>query len=419
MQAEFAPRPTRSTPSVPSISHPYTNDPSCTTAECGLLWSSGNLTVTGAERVRVYFARFATQKDYDVGRIYNGAGTQVQEYTGLLADGTDEGFWSGWVSGTTIKAELWGNNTGNAYGFEITRLEADLGDEHVVNIGFPGQYHDAESGLVYNGARYYEPRLGRYLQTDPAADPSQYAYAALSPAQATDPTGRSPVPDVTFFFTRGGFVALSGIVGTANGASAALRNVSRFLSINNVRFRLAQVAGFARRNPSALWIDASANGMTSLGVGRVPNPGFDPIGRPFGNLTVDVILSGPECAFLGGVGVRSFCHGPMCALGRIAVCGDNFNVAGSPGVPGQVGGAQGCAYLREVGHSCGISSMSDTGTRLAQDFAGAFVPGPEVSGATRAASGVSGCYGPTPSEQGLLRFGLPPLTVDSVSGGGP
>lgn len=33
--------------------------------------------------------------------------------------------------------------------------------------GFPGQMYDAESGLYYNFARYYDPTLGRYISPDP------------------------------------------------------------------------------------------------------------------------------------------------------------------------------------------------------------------------------------------------------------
>jgi len=36
-----------------------------------------------------------------------------------------------------------------------------------LNLGFPGQYKDTETGLWYNGHRTYNPNTGRYLESDP------------------------------------------------------------------------------------------------------------------------------------------------------------------------------------------------------------------------------------------------------------
>lgn len=58
-------------------------------------------------------------------------------------------------------------------------------------LRFPGQYHDPETGLHYNYARYYDPATGHYLSPDPlglAPAPSPRAYVG-NPWDQTDPLG--------------------------------------------------------------------------------------------------------------------------------------------------------------------------------------------------------------------------------------
>jgi RHS repeat-associated protein len=63
---------------------------------------------------------------------------------------------------------------------------------YVLNLRFPGQYYDAETGTNYNYFRTFDPPSGRYLQPDPmeqAAGPSLYAYTGDDPLGHTDPLG--------------------------------------------------------------------------------------------------------------------------------------------------------------------------------------------------------------------------------------
>ena len=81
------------------------------------------------------------------------------------------------------------------FGAEV-ELTGDEAEAVADDRGFTGHTYDRESGLVYMGARYYNPRLGVFYGTDPApVEPetpitfNRYAYAWQNPYRFIDPDG--------------------------------------------------------------------------------------------------------------------------------------------------------------------------------------------------------------------------------------
>lgn len=78
----------------------------------------------------------------------------------------------------------------------------------VLNLRFPGQYYDFESGLHYNYFRDYDPQTGRYVESDPIGlrgGLNTYGYVTGNPTAFTDRYGLAlddwngfPSPDEHF-----------------------------------------------------------------------------------------------------------------------------------------------------------------------------------------------------------------------------
>ena len=101
------------------------------------------------------------------------------------------------VSDPATNAVVW-NWDSDPFGTTAANDDPDGdGNQFVLNLRFPGQYYDSESGLHYNYFRYYDPKTGRYLTSDPIGlegGLNTYAYVSNNPINFFDPDGLSQRP---------------------------------------------------------------------------------------------------------------------------------------------------------------------------------------------------------------------------------
>jgi len=125
------------------------------------------------------------------------------------------------VAGTDLRGDVVWRSHYLPFGEETLGQRPAVGER----TGYTGHREDPATGLVYTGARYYAPHLGRFLGADPAAVDegnvhgfNRYAYANNNPYKYVDPDGESPL-DIGFLLVD--TVRLAAAVHSGVGVGAA------------------------------------------------------------------------------------------------------------------------------------------------------------------------------------------------------
>lgn len=200
---------------------------------------------------------------------------------------------------------------------KIQRHDGAAGNNRLAKQQFTGKKLDDETGLVYFGARYYDPSLGRFITPDTIVQSpnnpqtlSRYSYCSNNPINYVDPSGHSWFKKAIGKIL-GGIAAAVTFIGTGGNiglAANAYNSVESFITpAANGNWGVAAQNGFnslAMGSGNPFFMASGFSGMLSYRAGE---QGYNDLSRTLGYTSQ--AFSAAYVAWDVGVGIRDWAVG--------------------------------------------------------------------------------------------------------------